>query len=266
MTAHTDGAEKAPLTAQTLLGENAVAALAALTAHLRRTTGLDLRFDGDGGAPTSDDAAAWRHDLVWACGLLAMRTLRAADTSGEIVAAPVFAGERTAHYHSVIVARPDGPVRTVADVARCRVAINERASWSGCHALLAHFSAAGHRADFAAVTTSGAHRRSVEAVADGRSDAAAIDGTIWEWLTRTEPALTDRLAVIGRTVDWPAPPFVLSGALERPLRERLTAGLLAVRAGDVPGLERIEACDATRYRTMLARADEQEALVRELRP
>lgn len=276
------------VTVRTLLGENTVPVLAALAAHLSATSGLDLRFENGDGARSSDDHDIWQHDLVWACGLISLRSIdatrrardtRAADdadgigadsdrvgarTIGDIIAAPVFAGETSACYHSLIVARPDGPVRTMADVASCRVAVNESASWSGCQGLLAYLSAAGHDADFAAVMISGTHRRSVEAVAEGGADAAAIDHTVWQHLVFIDPLLTKRLTVIGRTPDWPAPPFVVSGALEGAVRERLIAGLLGVRSGAVEGLERIEACDEERYRGLLASAVEQAALTRVL--
>jgi len=268
-----------PITVRTLLGDNTVPVLASLAAYLSRKTGFDLRFDDADGARSSDDTVIWRHDLVWACGLLAKRTLEiarrarsgptATDTAegaqaaiGEIVAAPVFPEETAACYHSVIVARPDGPVRISADVAVSRVVINEIASWSGCHALLAHLSAGGHEIGFDTVLVSGAHRRSAEVVAAGGADAAAIDSTIWRYLVHTEPTLTARLAVVERTADWPAPPFLLSTTLDEDVRERLLAELLAVREGDVAGLERVEACSGRRYREMLARAEMQTRLTR----
>ena len=239
--------------------------LAALVARLSSSTGLALRFDTAHELRTSGDADGWRHDLVWACGLLSMRVLERGGTDAEIVAAPVFAGQDGARYHSLVVTRSDGDVDAGARVARGRVAINEFASWSGCHALLAHLDARDLPARFAAVTRTGSHRASLETLARGEADVAAIDHTVWDHLSRTEPALTDALRVVERTRDWPAPPFLLSRALPGAVRERLTHALVAIGENDVEGLDGIEPASADAYRTLLATANAQSRLVDELR-
>ena len=251
------------LTAATLLGHNAVAILPGLCAHLSRRTGLELRIEARDGDRSSDAPTAWRHDLLWACGLLSLRAVVAADRAqvGEIVAAPVFAGERAPCYRSLVVARRDGPVRTLADVAGGRVAINEGASWSGCHALLAHLARSDLSADFAAVLTSGSHRRSLEAVADGRADAAAIDHTVWAHLAREEPTLTRTLRIVDRTADRPAPPFLLGRDIDPPERAALLDALLGLAPGDVEGISHVQACTAEAYRPLLDAAERQAAIV-----
>ena len=263
----------APLTAATLLGHNAVAMLPALCAQLARRTGLDVRCEsGDGDRP-SGESDAWRHELVWACGLASLRAIEAASGTptrsvGRIVAAPVFTGESSAGYRSLLVVRRDSSIRTLAEVARARVAINERVSWSGCHALLEHLSANALAIDFRAVLGSGSHRRSLEAVGEGRADAAAIDDSVWRHLERTAPDLTRSLRVVARTSDWPAPPFLLGRGLDEERHDALLGALLALRPGEVPGLARVEACDERRYRPMFEAAERQAGIVRawSLRP
>jgi len=241
----------------TLLGDNAVAMSRALAPALARATGLGVRFDCTGEPRSSAERAVWERELVWACGLLTLRTIDAGGAVCDIVAAPVFAGEASPVYRSVIVARTDGPVRTTDGVARCRIAINETASWSGCHCLLAHLADTDRTAAFAACTLTGSHRRSVEAVVDGRADAAAIDESVWRHLMASEPASVEGLAVIEHTADWPAPPISLARTLDPALRERVLDGLLGPGPADVAGLERIEPVDAGRYRTMVERAERQ---------
>ena len=253
------------LTAATLLGRNTTDVLAALVDHLASRTGLALRFDADHALRDSEDRDAWRRDLIWACGLLSMRVLESGGTGASIVAAPVFAGQEDARYHSVVVARADGDVGSTARVARARLAVNEFASWSGCHALLAHLAARGHSPRFAAVVASGSHRASVEAVGDDRADVAAVDHTVWDHLRRTEPPLTDGLVVVERTRSWPAPPFLLAGTLDPGTRARLLDALVAVGPGDVDGLERVEPCGADAYRVLLDEATARESVVEALR-
>lgn len=240
------------ITVQTLLGDNAVAALGALVPHLRDRSGLDVRFAHGDGARPSDDRSVWDHDLVWACGLVTARTLGSGGFDGDVVAAPVFAGESSAVYRSAIVARPGGPVRALADLARCRVAVNETASWSGCRGPLSQLAAEGHGRAFGATVITGTHRRSVEAVADGRADAAAIDCTVWRHLGVGDPTLAERAVAVDVTRDWPAPPFTLHRRLDAATRARLLDALTAPTPGDVPAIDRIVACDAHPYRAMLA--------------
>ena len=241
-----------PVTVQTLLGDNAVRIVTDLAAHLGRATGLDLQFrDGDG-ARASDDAGVWDHDLVWACGLVTARALAHREFTGDVVAAPVFAGETRPVYRSVVVARPDGLVRRLADLARRRVAVNETASWSGCRGPLAELARAGLPRAFGRMLLTGTHRASVEAVAAGRADAAAIDCTVWDHLRGVDAATTDRLVLVDRTGDWPAPPFSLAERLDPDARARLVDALTGLRPGDVAGLEGAVPADRAPYEAMLA--------------
>ena len=240
------------VTVQTLLGDNAVRILADLVPRLRESTGLDLQFrDGDG-ARASDDGSVWGHDLVWACGLVTARALASGDFRGRVVAAPVFAGETRPVYRSVVVARPDGPVRRLADLARHRVAVNETASWSGCRGPLAELARVGLPRAFGETLPTGTHRASVEAVAAGHGDAAAIDCTVWEHLRRADPATTGRVLVVDRTGDWPAPPFSLADRLDPDVRARLVDALTGLRPADVAGLEGAVPAGAAPYEAMLA--------------
>ena len=244
-------ASPARVTVQTLLGDNAVRILADLAAHLERETGLEVRFEGGDGARASNDGSVWDHDLVWACGLVTARALARREFAGDVVAAPVFAGETRAVYRSVVVARSGGPVRRLSDLARARVAVNETASWSGYRGPLAELARAGPPRAFGETLLTGTHRASVEAVAAGRADAAAIDCTVWEHLARTDTAATDRVIVVDRTGDWPAPPFSLADGLDPDVRARLTAALTTVRPGQVPGLEAALPAVAASYEAML---------------
>lgn len=251
-------------TAATLLGENTVGPLRALTVRLTAATGIDTRLDARGGLRSSADRDAWRHDLIWSCGLLAMRRLADGGANADIVAAPVFAGRESASYHSVLIARA-GDVRDGDELAGHRVAINEFASWSGCHALLEHLRHTGRDARLRAVTRSGSHAASIRAIVGGHADVAAVDDTVWEHLAREAPALTRTLRVVERTSARPAPPFLLGRALAPAVRERLLHALTLVRPGDVPGLERIERRDADAYRALFETAEAQGAIVQRLR-
>jgi hypothetical protein len=95
-----------------------------------------------------------------------------------LVATPRYAvpGCDGAAYRSAIVVRKDDPAETLADLRDRRCAINERSSNSGMNLLRASIAcfADGTRF-FESIVFSGSHRRSVQMVACGDADVAAVD-------------------------------------------------------------------------------------------
>jgi ABC-type phosphate/phosphonate transport system substrate-binding protein len=59
--------------------------------------------------------------------------------------------------------------------------------------------AEGMEEDGIAWVETGGHRQSVQAVADGRADVAAIDAVCWALAGRHEDAAVEKLRVINRT-------------------------------------------------------------------
>ena len=78
---------------------------------------------------------------------------------------------------------------------------------------------------------------------------------MWAHLATAGPETVRDLVVVGRTGDWPAPPFALSRRPPAPVRAALRAALADVRPGDVPGLERTVPADIAPYRAMARSAD-----------
>ncbi len=176
-----------------------------------------------------------RADIYWMCGLLTVELIDSGRLAADIVAAPVFSGQPGPLYHSVIIAASPA----AADLSGRRLVINEVGSWSGNHALRVHRLVSP--VSFASVVESGTHARSIDMLLAGEADVAAIDHTIWEHRLATDP-LAHSLFVVGRTRDWPAPPFSVS----RRLVETDAVRQALVRA--VPaGLERIVEAASTDY-------------------
>lgn len=240
------------LTAVTLLAENTVPILDSLCRHLAQAAEVDVVADTRP-VPSSGDALdrAAGADLVWGCGHLLAELIDSGRLDAEIVAAPVFAGEAGPVYHSVIVAA-DGSIGSLGAAAGGRLAINETASWSGHHALLVHLAESDTGIEmFADVVETGSHRSSIEAVHAGEAEVASIDHTVWDDLVATR-GVAGGVRVIGRTRDWPAPPFAVRRALGRPTRDRMIAGLRDVRRGDVVGLSGIATARSADYAVMRA--------------
>ena len=250
------------LRAATLLGPNTVLILESLVERLA-DRGHDIEMTAAPelsgcGAGASEAVASF--DVIWACGLLTAELVGSGCPIG-VVAAPVFDGESTPVYRSVLVTRADprrglGRSIEIGDLARSRIAVNEIGSWSGYRALLQEFSVVrGQAVDEVAeaighhLVLTGSHVESVRAVVDGRADLAAIDHTIWEWLVVNTPSDAEELVVVDQTVDWPAPPFSLASSC--PARASLTADLLALGSAPTPGLQAIVPASADDYAVMV---------------
>ncbi len=69
------------------------------------------------------------------------------------------------------------------------------------------------------------HDRSIEAVAAGLADGAAVDSLVWDQLEATRPSLTRGLKVIYRSPPFGIPPLVIPPGAEPSFRERVVATL-----------------------------------------
>lgn len=188
----------------------------------------------------SDDLwAIWRDPglvLAQTCGL----PFRAALHSHvHLVATPDYGlpGCAPGYYNSVLIARG------AHLPARPRVAVNDLLSQSGWAALQGWMTAQGIDHDAALIT--GSHAQSVQAVAGGMADLAAIDAQTWRILLRHGGA--DQALEIARTQPVPGLPLITSLANDPALiRAALTQamGMLSpavLTALDLRGFVRIDA-------------------------
>ncbi len=208
------------------LGSNLDPAAAVLAARVGNELSIPTSFDA--GLRSDQRRArigAGTADIMWMCGLEAVLSLDDGELRADVVAAPVFAGQADPVYHSVIVVPADSDFESVESLAGSFLVINETGSWSGYHALRAHLAEIGaSQPFFRSVTTSGHHLASLEMVAGGGADCAAIDHTIWEHAAGTPVA--ERLRVVGQTRDWPSPPILVSHRALEVLGDGLTRALI----------------------------------------
>ena len=227
---------EAPLKAATYLGDNTLPIMRNLVEYLSEATQIAVSIDRAAGRSTS----AARHqapnlDLVWMCGYLTASLISTGRMSHSIVAAPIFAGYGGPVYHSVIVARADGPSSLSAALAT-RLAVNEVESWSGFLGLKAHVERSFPGAWFADQRVTGSHRASLDALVDRTCDVTSVDITVWEHAEAERPEGIAGLRVIDRTSDWPSPPFSLGSHLDSARRNRLGEALLSIGSSDIPAL------------------------------
>lgn len=116
-------------------------------------------------------------------------------------------------YHSAIIVRSDDDAASIGDVSEATLALNGADSQSG-HSAFRHFlHHAGNHGVIDRAVVSGGHRDSVQHVADGRADIAAIDAVSWELALRHEPA-AQRCRVLARTEPTPGLPLITAAANE----------------------------------------------------
>lgn len=111
------------------------------------------------------------------------------------------------YYRSVIVIHANDDRQKVSDFEHSQLACNDLTSQSGFAALKHHWLQAG-LAWPPHLHLSGAHKASAQAVAEGKTDLAALDIVTYHQLKRFDSAITEQLRVLELTDPTPALPFI----------------------------------------------------------
>ena len=112
-----------------------------------------------------------------------------------------------------------------------RLAFNDRVSLSGYLSITADVTAqtGDRKAFYSKGVHSGSHRHSVQMVADGEADIAAIDCRTWDLVQRFDDAAKN-VRVIGWTQARKGLPYVCSPTLDETLKSMLTETLIDLGA------------------------------------
>ena len=165
-------------------------------------------------AEGGDPHALWRDPrLVFGqtCGLPFVTELKGEVT---LLGSPTYAiGCGPGSYCSLIIARREhGGIDPFAATG-LRFAFNDHRSQSGLAAWLSGvLEARGALPHGMVPVHTGSHRASIQAVAEGHADLAAIDAVTFELARRHEPA-AKRVAVLARTPETPGLPYIASASL-----------------------------------------------------
>jgi len=154
------------------------------------------------------------------------------DLALRVIAMPIYALPDCppGRHYSRILVRDDDPATTLAAFAGRRVAINAPLSNTGANLLRAAVANIAAPDDFFGSTiVTGSHRASIDAVASGRADIAAIDAVTAAVIARDDPAALHGLRDLARTPRAPNLPFVTARttppAVVGALREALHAAM-----------------------------------------
>ncbi len=163
-----------------------------------------------------------RLDLAWICGFPYIRHRHQLP----LIVVPRFRGRPL--YQSHLIVAKDALVQTWRDLEGRLFAWADPDSNSGYLYPRHLLTQAGKDPDhfFRRTFFTWGHPRSIEAVAVGLADGAAVDSYVLETLAQRQPALVDRVRVIARSPDFGFPPIVASPALPESDREALRRVLI----------------------------------------
>ena len=145
-----------------------------------------------------------------------------------VVATPVYShpGCEGALSGSFLIVRADAAASSIAELRGGMAAINDWASNTGMNLL--RRTVAPHAVDgrfFARVTESGSHRASLDLVAQGKADVAAIDCVTFGNLARFAPEMVAGVRILAETAKTPGLPLITRAAASEdeiaPLRAAL---------------------------------------------
>lgn len=169
-------------------------------------------------------------------------------------------------YRSAIVVRIGEPANSLEELRGRRCAVNEPDSNSGMNLLRAALAPFSREARFfRSVSVSGSHLRSLELVAEGEADVAAIDCVTLEHLRSSRQPLISRLRIVDWTPSSPCPPFVTSRQTDGTTLMALRDALQEIGADRAVAAEReallLESVDVTPDATLVRVLElEQEAV------
>lgn len=190
--------------------------IAEATAALWSFLSARLEQSGLPDVPAALDATV-RYDEAWVhpdlllgqtCGYPYVKHLRGRV---RLVATPAYdlAGCEGPFKCSFVIVRRDCGIETIEDLRGVKAAINEPGSNSGVNLLRAAIAPLARNGRFfSSVIETGGHRASIDAVAEGKADVAAIDCVTYGNTLRFDPERLAGIRILTETVKGPGLPFI----------------------------------------------------------
>lgn len=203
----------------------------AVGAYLSRALAIEVETVQGLDNPLNDPLLAEdRLDIAFICGLPFIRHHRVAPNQLKAIVAPVMQAQRYQNrpiYFSDVIVASNSSFKSFDDLAGRTWCYNDPGSNSGYYLLLHRLISAGKNSNFLGkALQSGSHQRSIQLVAEGDVDYAAIDSTVLEQELRNLPQLANKLRVIESIGPCPMPPIVAAQHLGATLIESVQLALL----------------------------------------
>ena len=172
-----------------------------------------------------DDFFQDRIDVGYICGLPYSKFADLDEPPVELLVAPVLAEERCngqAVYFSDVVVPANSPAQTFDELQGRAFTYNEWESYSGYHVMGWHLQQRGYDWHFfGEQIKSGAHVKSIELLASGQADVAALDSHSLAAALKLDPSLQERIRVIDSIGPSPHPPVVVGRRVSAELKAAL---------------------------------------------
>lgn len=196
--------------------------------YLEERLGAEVRFvRRNSYGEVIELALRGRVDFAWLCGFPYVQHRQDLD----LLVAPVYNGEPL--YQSyLIVPATDKTTGDLLDLDGGIFAYSDPHSNSGWlypEYVLRQAGSSGEQ-HFQRTFYTWGHQRVIEAVASGLAEGGAVDGYVWDTLSRVVPELTARTRIVNRSDYFGFPPIVATPAANGAMREDVRAVLLAMDA------------------------------------
>jgi phosphonate transport system substrate-binding protein len=143
------------------------------------------------------------------------------DFGMELLVAPQVFGETV--YYSYIIAAKTSSINSFEDLRGKSFAFSDPLSNTGKLVPTYMLARLNETPDtfFSRYIFTFKHDKSIEAVAQGVVDGAAVDSLIWEYINRTNPEFTSKTKIILKSPPYAIPPVVVPKSLDPQIKERL---------------------------------------------
>ncbi len=174
----------------------------------------------------NDLLASGQLDVALVCTGGYLDLEKRAPGATEVLAVPVLDGEES--YRALVIVPASSDIKSVDELRARRFAFTDELSLSGRLYALRLLRDKGLDPEhfFGPITYTGSHDRSVEAVARGLVDGAAVHGHVLEHMESRDPSLARRIRVVHRSPPFGSMPVVVSRRLPAARREQIRRVLL----------------------------------------
>jgi phosphonate transport system substrate-binding protein len=223
-----------PLKAVSYLAPNWFWFYASVTAYLQRILPIEIELTQADHDPLDDPLLLDdRLDLAFICGLPFIRHHPIAPSQLQAIAAPVMMAPRYLGqpiYFADVIVNAASDLRHFDELANKSVGYNDLGSNSGYNLLRWQLLNSGQPPEltqfFSVAIPSGSHQRSIQWIANGIVDCAAIDSTVLEQAQQADPTLAQQVRVLCTIGPAPMPPIAVAQHLGIEMIQAIQAYLL----------------------------------------
>lgn len=195
--------------------------------YIGNKVGQKVKFiDKENYSEINDMLAAGEIDVAFVCGGPYVDGHK--KFGMELLVAPMAYGKTV--YYSYIIAHKDSSIKSFENLRGKSFAFTDPLSNSGKLVptyMLARMQESP-KTYFGSYEFTYAHDKSIQAVAEGIVDGAAVDSLIWEYANRISPEFTSKTNIVRKSDPFGIPPVVVRPGMDPSLKKKLRGIFLGV--------------------------------------